>query len=260
LINNLKSYINFIFKSSNQHGVHSPFVYNFITKCLYNSNYLKNSNLNQINAFIASLKNNHNIITVTDFGAGSRVFKNSTRKISAIARNAGISKKRAKLLIKIGQYFHPINILEIGTSLGIGTACLNLGNPKSKITTLEGCPETSKIAQNQFNKFGFKNINMEVGNFNDTLSKALENKKYDLIYFDGNHQKDATIKYFEQCLPATKNDSIFIFDDIHWSQGMEEAWNHIKEHKKVTISIDTYQWGIVFFRKEQPKEHFIIRV
>jgi hypothetical protein len=41
---------------------------------------------------------------------------------------------------------------------------------------------------------------------------------------------------------------------------MEEAWNIIKEHSLVTVTIDVFQWGIVFFRREQPKEHFIIRV
>ncbi len=200
------------------------------------------------------------MITITDFGAGSKVFKNNKRKISAIAKNVGISKKRSELLYQITQYFELEQVLEIGTSLGIATASLALANQNSKIITLEGCKETAKIAQNQFNKFGFKNINIKIGDFKDTLSKAVENKKYDLIYFDGNHQEKATINYFEQCLTTIHNESIFIFDDIHWSEGMEKAWNYIKNHKKVTVSIDTYQWGIVFFRKEQPKEHFTIRV
>ena len=31
-----KSYLKFLLKSTNEHGVHSPFVYNFVTRCLYN--------------------------------------------------------------------------------------------------------------------------------------------------------------------------------------------------------------------------------
>ena len=61
-------------------------------------------------------------------------------------------------------------------------------------------------------------------------------------------------------LPKTHNDSIFIFDDINWSKGMQEAWNKIKAHPQVSVSIDTFFWGMVFFRKEQVKEHFKIRV
>lgn len=260
MLDQIKSYISFFNASTNQHGVHSPFVYDLVIKCFYNNRYNKNNDLNQINAFITSLKNNHNIITITDFGAGSKVFKNNKRKISAIAKNAGISKKRSELLYRITQYFEVKQILEIGTSLGIATASMALANRNGTIITLEGCEETAKIAQNQFNKFDFKNINIEVGNFNDTLPKVIKNKKYDLIYFDGNHQEQATINYFEQCLSTIHNESIFILDDIHWSGGMEKAWEFIKNHKKVTVSIDTYQWGIVFFRKEQPKEHFTIRV
>jgi predicted O-methyltransferase YrrM len=111
-----------------------------------------------------------------------------------------------------------------------------------------------------FNNFKLNNINVVIGNFSNTLPEKLENKTYDLIFFDGNHQKEATIDYFEQCLLHIHNDSVFIFDDINWSKGMQEAWQHIKEHPLVTISIDTFYWGIVFFRKEQKKQHFTIRV
>lgn len=31
----LISYLKFLIKSTNEHGVHSPFVFNFVTKCLY---------------------------------------------------------------------------------------------------------------------------------------------------------------------------------------------------------------------------------
>lgn len=260
MINKIQSFLKFILKSSNQHDVHSPFVYDFITKCLYNKELISNRNIKQIHEFKQDLFHKNNTITVTDFGAGSQIFKSNSRKISAIAKNAGISNKRNKLLYQIAQYFKPHQILEIGASLGIATASLALASPKAKITTLEGCPETAKIAQNQFNKFDLTNINLIIGNFKDTLPIAIENKKYDLIYFDGNHQKLATIDYFEQCLSTTNNKSIFIFDDIYWNKDMIEAWNYIKNHKKVTVSIDTFQWGIVFFRKEQPKEHFTIRV
>jgi predicted O-methyltransferase YrrM len=231
-----------------------------VTKCFYADLKKYKEQFNKIQNYRNSLLRNDQVINVTDFGAGSRVFKSNNRKVSGIAKNAGISKKRAELLIRVVQYFNPIYILEIGTSLGIGTASLSLGNPNAKITSLEGCPETTKIAMDQFKKFHLNNIKVEIGNFESTLPKSLLNKKYDLIYFDGNHQKEATIDYFEQSLHTSHNNSVFIFDDIHWSKGMEEAWNYIKDHKKVTVSIDTFQWGFVFFRKEQPKEHFVIRV
>ena len=257
VIKKLTAYISFLFKSRNEHGVHSPFVFKLVTACFYSR-----TNQESVNAFL-KYKNefihNKQEIIISDFGAGSNYFKGNKRKINAIAQNAGISTKRARLLIRFVQYFKPQNILEIGTSLGLSTYCLYLGNPKAVITTLEGCEETSKVARTQLKKFNFYPT-LITGNFKEILPTALQNRQFDLIYIDGNHQKEATISYFEQCLNSIHNDSIIIFDDIHWSTGMKEAWEIIRKNKKVTVSIDTFQWGIVFFRKEQEKEHFIIRI
>jgi len=243
----------------NEHGIHSPFVFDFITKCLYKK-VLNTKQIQSITENRNSLLTNHNKINVTDFGAGSRVFKSNNRSISKIAKNAGISVKRGALLYKIVQYISADEILEIGTSLGIATTYFSLANSKAKIKTLEGCKETARTAIERFDTLKLNNIETIIGDFKDTLPKTLSNKKYDLIYFDGNHQKEATINYFEQCLKTVHNETIFIFDDIHWNKSMEEAWCHITSHPSVTISIDTFQWGIVFFRKEQFKEHFIVRV
>jgi predicted O-methyltransferase YrrM len=214
-----------------------------------------------LKAFREALLTNKKTIDVTDFGAGSRVFTSNRREISKIAQTAGITPKRAKLLFRITNYFQPETILEIGTSLGLATSALALGNPKAKITTVEGCPETAKVAQQQFEKFDIKNINSRVSEFEKYLkNNNLQPTTYNLIYFDGNHQKEATLNYFELLLPTITNESVWIFDDIHWSADMEEAWEIIKNHPKVTVTIDTFQWGFVFFRLEQEKEHFTIRV
>jgi predicted O-methyltransferase YrrM len=201
---------------------------------------------------------NYNTIEVTDFGAGSKVFKSNKREIAKIARTAGITAKRAELLFRIVKYFKPDSVLEIGTSLGLATSALSLGNPSSKIITLEGCPETSKMAQSQFGKFDFRNLKLINTEFVEGLSD-FRLSTFDLIYFDGNHQKEATLEYFNLLLPTATNDSVWIFDDIHWSVEMEQAWELIKKNPKVTVTIDTFQWGLVFFRKEQEKEHFVIR-
>ncbi|WP_333696262.1 O-methyltransferase [Flavobacterium sp.] len=257
----IKSYLKFLFHSKNEHGVHSPFVFDLVTKCFYvKTNYPEYSILKD---YRKSLLENQNTIEVTDFGAGSRVFKNNQRKISAIAKNAGISSKNAELLFRIVRYFQPESILEIGTSLGLATSALSLGNKNAKITSLEGCPNTLKVAKNKFQVSSFKlnceNIEFVNTKFEDFLTTDNRQQTTDnLIYFDGNHSKNATLSYFELLLPTISNDSVWIFDDIHWSKDMEEAWEIIKNHPKVTVTIDTFQWGIVFFRTEQTKEHFII--
>ncbi|MFT5251787.1 MAG: putative O-methyltransferase YrrM [Flavobacteriales bacterium] len=259
----IKSYLKFLWHSKNEHAVHSPFVFTLITKCFYDK---KNKPEYAIlKEYKKALLENNNTIEVTDFGAGSKVFKSNKREISKIAETAGITEKRAQLLFRITSYFQPNTILEIGTSLGMATSSLALGLqklvPKTKIVTIEGCPETSKIAQEQLKKFGLTNVECNVSEFSSYLKKVTTSTEhFSLIYFDGNHQRQATLDYFDLLLPTITNDTLWIFDDIHWSGEMEEAWETIKLHPSVTVTIDTFQWGLVFFRKEQPKEHFIIRV
>ena len=245
--------------------MHSPFVFSLVTKCFYDKK--KYPEYTILKNYRNSLLQNKNTIEVTDFGAGSRVFKSNKRQISKIATTAGISSKKAELLFRIVNYFQPENILEIGTSLGLATSAMCLGNKNSKVITLEGCPNTINKCQLQLQKFNINNvecINTEFTNHLKTYNLQpttynLQPTTYNLIYFDGNHSKKATLEYFELLLPTITNDSVWIFDDIHWSKDMEEAWEIIKNHPKVTVTIDTFQWGIVFFRKEQEKEHFVIR-
>ena len=259
MLHSIKSYIQFLWKSKNEHGVHSPFVFDLVTKCFYDKK--SKPEYAVLKSYRKSLLENKITIEVTDFGAGSRVFKTNQRQISKIAQTAGITSKRAELLFRITHYFQPENILEIGTSLGLATSALSLGNPKGKITTLEGCPNTMAVAKNQLEKFGFRNIYSVPTEFSTYLkTQDPKPKTQDLIYFDGNHSKQATLSYFELLLPTLTNETVWIFDDIHWSADMEEAWEIIKKHPKVTVTIDTFQWGIVFFRIEQKKEHFVIRV
>ena len=253
----LLAYIKFWLRSKNQHGVHSPFVYDLVTKCFYDKT--KYPAYQQLKAYRKALLNNETTIEVTDLGAGSQISKSNTRIISDIAKNAGTTTHRAQLFYRLSQYFKFKNTLELGTSMGIATHALHLGHPKGHITTIEGCPNVSAFTKNTFTKNNLKNIDVLTGDFKEVI-KPLTTNNYDLIYFDGNHQKEATLDYFNTLLPTAKNDTVFIFDDIYWSKGMTEAWEIIKQHPKVTVTIDTFFWGLVFFREEQAKEDFTIRV
>ena len=257
MLHQIKSYLKFLWNSKNQHGVHSPFVFNLVTKCFYDAK--KYSEYNDLRNYRKSLLQNKNFIEVADFGAGSRVFKSNRRQVARIAKTAGISAKRAELLFRITKYFKTSTILEIGTSLGLATSALAL-NDFSEVTTLEGCPNTMNQCQLQLQKFNINNVICITTEFSKELTEYnVQPTPYNLIYFDGNHSKKATLEYFELLLPTINNETVWIFDDIHWSNEMEEAWEIIKENPKVTITIDTFQWGFVFFRAEQVKENFMVR-
>lgn len=237
--------------------MHSPFVYDLVTKCFNNKT--KYPEYDILKSHRKTLRSDASMIEMKDFGQGSRVFKGNARKVSAVVKNAGMKKKRQKLLFRLASYFKSENILELGTSLGLGTVALSISNEFAAIHTVEGCPNTLKKAQEYFEKFNLHNIEINQKIFNDFLSENVSGK-YDLIFIDGDHNGERTLGYFHSLLKNVHNNSILIFDDIYWSKDMTVAWQQIIANENVTVSIDTFQWGMVFFRKEQPKEHFIIRV
>lgn len=251
------AYIRFLFRSKNQHGIHSPFVYDLVTQCFYDKT--RYAQYRKLKNYRKHLIRNKETIKVTDLGAGSHVLKHEQRAISKIARRTGSTISRTKLLFRLVNYIKPNNILELGTSLGISAHAMSLGHPKAMITTIEGCPNLTEFTQGTLDMVDASNVNIYNGNF-DLILNDLEPTKLDLVFFDGNHQKEATLRYFDQLVPYAHNDTVFVLDDIHWSKGMTEAWKIICDHPLVTVSIDTFFWGIVFFRKQQVKEHFVVRL
>lgn len=252
----LLSYIKFFFKSIKLHGVHSPFVFDLVEKCFKDKkNYEEYRILDNYNQILAQSKET---ISITYFGSGSRVFRSNKRKVAAIAKLAGISKKRQQLLFRLTNYFQFKNTLELGTSLGKATIAFALSEKKN-IITVEGCPETAQFAKKSLNEVGCKNVKVVNTSFEDFLSTPLPFSP-DCIYIDGNHTYKDTLHYFHQLLPYVHNETVMIFDDIYWSKEMQRAWSAIANHPEVTVAIDTFYWGIVFFRKEQAKESFVVKV
>lgn len=195
-----------------------------------------------------------------DLGAGSHVQNKTSKSIKEVVNSAAKPPKYAQLLFRLVDHFQPATILELGTSLGISSAYMAIANSKSKVTTIEGCEKIASVAKQNFKKSGLKNIEQIVGNFDEVLPEILKKtERLDFVFFDGNHRKEPTLNYFKQCLEKAVESSVFIFDDIYWSAEMKEAWQEIKKNERVTVSIDLFYMGIVFFRKEQVKEHFIIR-
>lgn len=250
-------YVYYLVKWKPAHSIHSPFVFNFYQNILHKKKH--HAVFNLIESLRKDLLKDKRLIEIKDFGAGSLINSSRKRSIKDIAKNSSKSAKYGQLLYRITEYFQPTNFLEIGTSFGISTLYQTSPLLDSKMITLEGDPKTAQIAKQNFENSGRKNIELLQGNFDDTLSSALKSFSHlDYVFFDGNHQQEPTFNYFEQCLKLTHNNSIFIFDDIHWSDGMEEAWKRIQQHPQVTVTIDLFFLGLVFFRKELSKENFVL--
>jgi predicted O-methyltransferase YrrM len=241
------------------HGIHSPFVYDFVRKVLNDKrNFYA---YNQVEALRRKLLQNETIIEVEDFGAGSAISKTNQRSIASITRHAAKSKKWAQLLFRIVNYYQPKHILELGTSMGISTAYMALANPQAQVVTAEGSAAIAAQAKSNFQSLQLSSIQQVTGNFDDTLPGILTAfPKLDLAFIDGNHRYEPTVRYFKQLLPNLHDSSVVIFDDIHWSADMEKAWEEVKENAAVRLSIDLFFVGLVFFSDQfKVKQHFTIR-
>jgi predicted O-methyltransferase YrrM len=241
------------------HGVHSPFVFEFIQKVLNDTS--RCPAYEQIESLRRQYLENHTLLTVEDLGAGSFVSNTNKRSISSIARYAVKSKKIGQLLFRMVQFYQPRLILELGTSLGITSAYLARGNPSAKLITIEGADAIAAVAEESFRVLGLSNVKLKKGDFENILPAVLDGiSAVDLAFIDGNHRLEPTLRYFNLLLSKAGNDSVMIFDDIHWSRQMEEAWETIKAHEAVRCTIDLFFIGIVFFRREfRERRHFVIR-
>lgn len=256
-----KKYLHYYLTASNGkgHGIHSPFVFDFVKHVLNDKeNYPA---YQQIEKLRSQLLTDSTIIEVEDFGAGSSVIKTKKRVVSAMAASSLKSKKYAQLLFRMVHHYKPRTILELGTSFGITSSYLASGNAEAGICTVEGSAAVAAIAAQTFERVGIKNTRILTGNFDEVLPELLPAiSPVHLAFVDGNHRKKPTLAYFTQLLNHSTPSAIFIFDDIHWSREMEEAWAEIKQHPSVTLTIDLFFIGIVSINPDFKRtSHFVIR-
>ena len=206
-----------------------------------------------------SLKLNTSKVVIEDLGAGSKKSQSNERTVRQIITSSAKAPKYGQLLFRLANFLEINNAIELGTSLGISTAYIKKARKSAQVYTLEGAPAIVKLAKENFKLLKLKKLEVIEGNFDQTLQPLLDKlETIDFVFFDGNHREEATLNYFNQCLEKAHNDTVFIFDDIYWSEGMTNAWNTIKENDKVTLTIDVFELGIVFFKKDLSKENLII--
>ncbi len=254
-----KQFTRHLRQASGPHGVHSPLVYELITRVLSPKN--RDSIFNSIENERKNLRNNNTLIPVVDFGAGSRSNGNNVRRVSDIARSALQSPRCAQSLYKLANHFKSENILELGTSLGVTTSYLAYSNHTRQVWTLEGAPGVAQVAEKVFSSLGISNAKVEIGDFGQTLDPVLqEMSRVDFALIDGHHLYEPTLKYFEQISKFCHEGSIIVLDDIHWSPGMKAAWDEIRAKPEISLSLDFFHFGVLFFLQRPQKEHFKLRL
>lgn len=239
--------------------MHSPFVFDFIEQVLNNkSHYLAPKTIEELRK---RLLKDGTLLEIQDLGAGSRTSASKKRTVQQLAATAVKPRKFGRFFYRLVRHYRPKTVLELGTSLGVTTAYLAAANPDSEVITIEGSEAIHHTAVKNFKELGLRNIRSLQGNFDILLPGLLKSLgNIDLAYVDGNHRYAPTLDYFHQLLHKVHHHSILVFDDIHWSAEMEEAWSAIKLHPDVRCTVDLFFLGIVLFRKEfKEKQHFSIR-
>ena len=258
LISYLWRYFIFQIEAKSIHGIHSPYVFELLNNTINNKTpYYIFKPIEQYRKFLSV---DIREIEVEDYGAGSNYTSSKRKKVSKIANTSLKRAKYAQLLFRLALKRKPKTILELGTSLGITTLYFSYSNSATQIITIEGSKEIARIAEQNFKKFKRNKIDLQIGTFSDKLPDILSGlHELEFAFIDGHHDKIATMAYFKTLLTKKTENSLFIFDDIHWSKGMEEAWKIIQSHEDVSLTIDLFEMGLVFFMKRKQKEHFLIR-
>ncbi len=256
-----KKYLHYFLTASSGrgHGIHSPFVYDFVINVLNDDREFYA--YKPVEDLRKALLADRRLIEVEDFGAGSAMAPGKQRSVASIARHAAKPPRLGQLLFRIVNHYQPGTIIELGTSLGLSSAYLASGNPFAKVITVEGSPSLSELAEKNFRKLSLHNIEQVTGNFDGKLPGIIDRlQQIDLAFIDGNHRREPTLLYFNRLMNKIAENTVFIFDDIHWSREMEEAWQAIKDDLRVMLTVDLFFLGLVFFRKDfKVKQDFSIR-
>lgn len=256
-VNYIVNYLLYFFTSQTKYDIHSPFVFDFIVNVL---NVRKQKpHYHSIELLRSKMLKSTGQIRMKPLGARPQSAE-VMQKVSVVCERTSKSAKYAELLERICHYYQPQFAIELGTSLGISSLYQASGIANGVLYTIEGNEDSVKVAKFNAEQAQLENIQFIEGDFQTELPKLLaELPMLDYAFFDGHHALEPTLNYFEMCLKKAHNSSIFVFDDIRWSDEMTLAWEKIKNHPKVNVTIDLYSMGIVFFRKEQEKEHFVLR-
>ncbi|MBK7476318.1 MAG: class I SAM-dependent methyltransferase [Haliscomenobacter sp.] len=254
----LVRFLRFYRKAVTPFDIHSPFVADFVRTALLDQRFFYA--FQDIEALRQSLLRNPYPIQITDHGAGSQADGRKWRPVSSIARYGAVSPKTGRQLFRMVHHCRPETILELGTSLGISALYLRAASAKAALITLEGCPETASLARVNFFKAGSPPIDVRVGMFSETLGQALKDlKTLDFLYLDGDHRAGASMQYVQACMEKRRDQSVFVLADIHWSAEMETTWETISNMPEVTLAIDLFWIGILFFDPSiKVKQHYQI--
>ncbi|WP_445205347.1 O-methyltransferase [Tenuifilum sp.] len=241
------------------YGIHSPFVFDLYTTTIENDS--RESVFESIEVYRKELLGcDIGIIRKSIAESLNGGFRGELVKLSRIARTASVPPHLGRLLYRIVNRFKPNVMLELGTSVGISSMYIAKANPQGVLYTIEGDEAVFGIAQKRFDTMNITNIKPICGIFETELPGiAREVPGFDFVFIDGDHNGTKLLQYFNVILPKLNENSVVVVDDIRWSNDMEDAWRELKANRQVSVSIDLFRCGVLFFRKGIAKQNFMLR-
>lgn len=245
----------FYLRAVTQYQLHSPFVFELARAVLEDRrHYYAFDDIEQLRQRLVS---GNEMVVYEDPGAKTGKHARWLRDIASVSAS---SPRQGRRLFRLVQWFKPARILELGTSLGFGAAYMASGATEAKLDTIEGAEPLARIAALNLEWLKLRNARVHHGRFEQLLPELLRSAPApDLIFFDGNHQAEPTMAYFETCLKFCGENTLYVFDDVHWSADMEDAWRQLQDHPKVTLSVDLWDFAVLSTDPSfKVKQHFCV--
>jgi predicted O-methyltransferase YrrM len=251
-----QTYFTYWLDAVNKHSLHSPFFFDFYTRVVAPTP--RPAPLNALESVRDTLLRDTTHLTIQDLGAGPQQGQATSRTVQSIARTSISPERFAHLYHRIVRHFGHAHVIELGTSLGLNA--LYLATAGAQVTTFEGAPAVAGVARNVFALQPSARIRLIEGDITHTLPAYLASSgKVDLAFVDANHRYEPTVRYFQQLLQKVHAQSMLIFDDIHYTPGMQQAWEEMRKHPLVYASADLYRCGILFFDPSLNKQHVVLQ-
>lgn len=183
-----------------------------------------------------------------------------TRSMAQMARTSSRKYREGELLHRLCKFLQPEVCLELGTHLGLSTLYQFSAVPKSRFVTVEGAKAVALLARQTWTYYGTDNTpELHVGNFDTVLPALLSSGLTpDYVLIDGNHRYEPTIRYARQLVEVMAGTGVIVLDDIYWSEGMKSAWEEIISWPEVRLSIDLFQFGIIFLSPDTPETNLML--
>lgn len=195
------------------HGIHSPFVFNLVTK-------------------------------VVEEKTPYHAYEDIMFVLESMSHKYYHLNKSNKLLFRLVNYFGSRRILEIGAGYGVNTLCLTAPSKDIKCISVETSEKKYFEAQKLYTKWD-RDITLHTGN---TLPDIVD--KQDCIFIDLANCSFLPSDLNQYLLKLSYDKTFIIVKGIRTNKRHQMLWKNIKEIESRTVALDLFNIGIIFFDKK----------